>query len=154
MSEKFKVSFNSPQCGWMSIGFSSGENEFLTTTAHAPHSRALSELLEILTELLRDNTSKTEFLLKWNRNPEEFDFKFCKENNNSVNFQIFQFPTEKRQSSEKVFEVTCEIIEFAEAFHTTYLHLKEDIDTDAFIQNWHQPFPFSEFSAFESAFKK
>ena len=151
---KFQVSFNSPQCGWMSIGFSSGDNEFLTTTAHAPHSRALPELLEILTELLSDNSLKTDFLLKWNRNPEEFDFMFRKVDIHSVNFQIFQFPTEKRQSSEKVFEITCEINEFAEAFHTTYLHLKEDIDTDAFVQNWHQPFPFDEFSAFERALKK
>ena len=32
--------------------------------------------------------------------------------------------------------------------------MKEDIDTDAFVQNWHQPFPFDEFSAFERALKK
>ncbi len=151
---KFQVSFNSPQCGWMSIGFKSGENEFHTTTAHAPHSHALPELLRILTDLLDNKSAKTDFLLKWNRNPEEFDFKFRKLDNNSVNFQIFQFPTEKRQSSEKVFELTCDINEFAEAFRTTFLHLREDIDTDAFVQNWHQPFPFDEFSAFKKALKK
>ena len=45
MANKLEVSFNSPQCGWMSIGFDDGVSEFHTTTAHAPHSKALSELL-------------------------------------------------------------------------------------------------------------
>ena len=52
MSGKLEVSFNSPQCGWMSIGFSDGQNEFHTTTANAPHRLALSQLLQILTSLL------------------------------------------------------------------------------------------------------
>jgi hypothetical protein len=150
----FNVSFNSPQCGWMSVGFESGEKEFHTTTAHAPHSRALPELLGILTELLDKNSTKNEFLLKWNRNPEEFDFKFTKSINDSVSFEIVEYPTEKRESSEKVFEVNCGLNEFATAFYTTFLHLHDDIDTDAFVQNWHQPFPFAEFSEFERALKK
>ncbi len=54
---KLEVSFNSPQCGWMSIGFDDGVNEFHTTTAHAPHSKALSELLRILSDLLDDNSA-------------------------------------------------------------------------------------------------
>ena len=47
MSSKLEVSFNSPQCGWMSIGFDDGVDEFHTTTAHAPHEKALSELLRM-----------------------------------------------------------------------------------------------------------
>ena len=50
--DKLEVSFNSPQCGWMSIGFADGTREFHTTTAHAPHEKALPELLRILTDLL------------------------------------------------------------------------------------------------------
>jgi hypothetical protein len=51
MTGKLEVSFNSPQCGWMSIGFEDGVNEFHTTTAHAPHAFALAELMQILTRL-------------------------------------------------------------------------------------------------------
>ena len=60
MSGKFEVSFNSPQCGWMSIGFDDGTVEFHTTTAHAPHEGALPELLKILTALLDEKTSQNE----------------------------------------------------------------------------------------------
>ena len=83
MSEKLEVSFNSPQCGWMSIGFSDGEKEFHTTTAHAPHENALPELLQILSDLINPDYHEFEKTLKWNRNPEEFDFVFrerCEEN--------------------------------------------------------------------------
>ena len=52
MTDKLEVSFNSPQCGWMSIGFDDGVSEFHTTTAHAPHELALGELLRILTAML------------------------------------------------------------------------------------------------------
>ncbi len=48
MTRMLEVSFNSPQCGWMSVGFRDDVNEFHTTTAHAPHADALPELMRIL----------------------------------------------------------------------------------------------------------
>jgi len=70
MSEKLEVSFNSPQCGWMSVGFDNGENEFHTTTAHTPHSSALSEILNGLSSFLQSETERDEFIVAWSRNPE------------------------------------------------------------------------------------
>ena len=78
MANKLEVSFNSPQCGWMSIGFDDGVGEFHTTTAHAPHERALPDLLKILTELAGSN-GQVSHILKWNRDPEEFDFEFFRD---------------------------------------------------------------------------
>ena len=63
MNDKFAVSFNSPQCGWMSVGFTAGENEFHTTTAHAPHYQALPNLLDALTDLLDKNSAGSEYLV-------------------------------------------------------------------------------------------
>ncbi len=100
MSNKLEVSFNSPQCGWMSIGFDDGESEFHTTTAHAPHERALPELLEILTALLDEDSTNDEFTLKWNRNPEEFDFRFVRRGDNAL-LEIYQYPSERRETSER-----------------------------------------------------
>ncbi len=51
MTRMLEVSFNSPQCGWMSVGFRDDVNEFHTTTAHAPHADALPELMRILIDL-------------------------------------------------------------------------------------------------------
>ncbi len=151
MSEKLKVSFNSPQCGWMSIGFSGGEGEFHTTTAHAPHERALPELLQILTRLLDENSANSEFVLHWNRNPEEFDFRFVQKAE-KVLIEIYQYPTDERfaASREKVFSHEGGVGEVCQAFYDTFAQLETDKNTDEFEQNWRQPFPLVDFEKFEN----
>ena len=148
--KKLEVSFNSPQCGWMSIGFDDGVSEFHTTTAHAPHALALPELLKILTALLDTNSGKHEYLLKWNRDPEEFDFRFVRDEGELL-LEIYQYPTEERDNSEKelVFSHTGKLDEVCTAFAETFSQLYEDRNTDEFEFNWRQPFPYKEFESFK-----
>ena len=149
MSGKLEVSFNSPQCGWMSIGFEDENNEFHTTTAHAPHQNALSELLESLVSLVEKNDFS--HTLKWNRNPEEFDFIFARKDGDTK-IEIVEYPTEERDSdkSEKVFSHNGNATQIAEAFHETFKQLYEERNIDEFEDNWHQPFPYDEFKKLES----
>jgi hypothetical protein len=150
MEKMLKVSFNSPQCGWMSIGFEDGVNEFQTTTAHAPHSTALPELMRILTSLADANSPENEFLLKWNRDPEEFDFHFVR-NGQDLLIEICQYPTEDRESAERelVYSHKGTVREAVAAFAETFNQLYEDRDTDEFEFNWRQPFPFREYEEFK-----
>ena len=145
----FEVSFNSPQCGWMSIGFTDGINEFHTTTAHAPHAQALPELMRILTDLADPNAENSEHLLKWNRDPEEYDFRFVR-NGNGVSIEIYQFPTDERDATERelVYSHNGSLKETIDAFAVTFEQLYEDRDTDEFEFNWRQPFPFREYEEF------
>lgn len=151
---KLEVSFNSPQCGFMSVGFASGGREFHTTTAHAPHERALPELLQILSALLDKNSAQNEYVLRWNREPEEFDFRFFKDNENVI-LEIYQYPGEKRLESERelVFAHAGDLRETAEAFYATFTQLYKDKDTDEFAFNWRKPFPHKEFDDFQKALK-
>lgn len=150
MSNKLEVSFNSPQCGWMSIGFSDGAAEFHTTTAHAPHERALPELLRILSDLLDENSADGEYVLHWNRDPEEFDFRFVRDGENAV-LEIYQYPTEARaaETRELVYSHTGKITDICETFAETFNQLYEDRDTDEFEFNWRQPFPYAEYEEFK-----
>lgn len=154
MSNKLEVSFNSPQCGWMSIGFSDETREFHTTTAHAPHERALSELLQILSDLMDKNSAGREYVLHWNRNPEEFDFHFVKTDEN-VLLEIYQFPTEERERAmrELVYSHEGSVGDVCRSFYATFAQLYEDRQTDEFEFNWRQPFPFDDFANFESKVK-
>ena len=149
MPGKLEVSFNSPQCGWMSIGFDDGANEFHTTTAHAPHEKALAELLRILSDLLEENPLRNEYVLEWNRNPEEFDFRFRK-NGENLSLEIYQYPTETRETGEKVFAHTGNVTDICAAFAETFEQLFADRNTDDFEFNWRQPFPFEDFEQFKS----
>ena len=154
----FEVSFNSPQCGWMSIGFTDGVNEFHTTTAHAPHATALPELMQILTKLAdkgrnptdREGVISDEYDLKWNRDPEEYDFHFVR-NGDSVSIDIYQYPTDERDTKERelVYSHTGPSEEIIDAFAVTFEQLYEDRDTDEFEFNWRQPFPFTEYEDFK-----
>lgn len=147
----FEVSFNSPQCGWMSIGFNDGVNEFHTTTAHAPHATALPDLMRILTALADPASEQNEYVLPWNRDPEEFDFRFVR-NGSNVAIEIYEYPTEERDSTERemVYSHTGSITEAVRAFGITFDQLYEDRDTDEFEFNWRQPFPYSEYEEFRS----
>lgn len=150
MSGKLEVSFNSPQCGWMSIGFNDGAGEFHTTTAHAPHESALPELMQILTDLMGGSLAPRERTLKWNRDPEEFDFRFVREGDKML-LQIYQYPTDDRSFAER--ELVFTHLDISEnvfkAFATTFEQLYADRDTDEFEFNWRQPFPFAEYEEFK-----
>ena len=151
MSEKFEVSFNSPQCGWMSIGFKDPRGEFNTTTAHSPHRLALPQLLQILTSLLDANSGDDEYVLHWNRDPEEFDFRFLRSAGGSLLFEVYQYPTEERElvTRELVFAHLGTVEEVCQAFAETFDQLYKDRDTDEFEFNWRQPFPYNEFKEFK-----
>lgn len=153
MANKLEVSFNSPQCGWMSIGFDDGEHEFHTTTAHAPHERALPELLRILTDLLDENSATGEYILHWNRDPEEFDFHFVKKGE-KVLLEIYQFPNGERDAKnrELVYAHEGKITDVCETFAETFNQLHADRNTDEFEFNWRQPFPFVEYEEFKRKF--
>ena len=155
MSNKLEVSFNSPQCGWMSIGFDNGVNEFHTTTAHAPHELALPELMGVLTDLCDGSSAHSEYLLKWNRDPEEFDFVFVR-NGPDVLLEIYQYPTEERDSSERelVFSHKGTVKDVCDAFAETFDQLYEDRETDEFEFNWRQPFPYAEFEDFKNVIER
>jgi hypothetical protein len=152
MSGKLEVSFNSPQCGWMSIGFKDAHGEFKTTTAHAPHGRVLPKLLGILTSLLDREHDNNEYVLEWNRDPEEFDFRFLRSDGGNVLFEVYQYPTEERELAERelVFAHLGEIGEICEAFADTFKQLYEDRETDEFEFNWRQPFPIEAFERFRA----
>src|SRR5437868_478723 len=149
MHGRLDVSFNSPQCGWMSIGFSDGTSEFHTTTAHAPHETALADLLRILTKLVDSTTPENEFLLHWNRDPEEFDLRFLR-NGEKLTFEIYQYPTDERDAAERelVFSHEGTVGATVSAFAETFEQLYKDRNTDEFEFNWRQAFPLAEYESF------
>ena len=147
MANKLEVSFNSPQCGWMSIG----ESEFHTTTAHTPHTRALAELLNGLSSFLESRVQRDEFEVDWSRNPEEYKL-FFRRWETTVHFHVVEYPpSEQPTEGEIVFTHHGQVNDVSAAFYQTFAQLYEDRETDEFEFNWRQPFPLEEFRRFENA---
>jgi hypothetical protein len=111
--------------------------------------------MQILTSLADPGSSQGEYLLKWNRDPEEFDFRFVRDGGN-VLIEIYQYPTDERDAAERelVFSHAGTIAELITAFGETFEQLYEDRDTDEFEFNWRQPFPFDEFRQFRSVLER
>jgi hypothetical protein len=107
-----------------------------------------------LTELAGPSSSENEYLLKWNRDPEEFDFRFVR-SGSDLTIEIYQYPTEDRDVKERelVYSHTGTIAETLAAFAVTFDQLYEDRDTDEFEFNWRQPFPYKEFEEFKERFQ-
>ena len=155
MPGPLEVSFNSPQCGWMSIGFADGTSEFHTTTAHAPHEGALAELMTILSSLADPTTAQNEYTLEWNRDPEAFDIRFLR-NGEKLTLEIYQYPTETRAAEDRVlvFSHVGTVGVIVNAFAATFEQLYADRETDEFDFNWRQPFPLGEYRSFTAAINK
>lgn len=145
----FEVSFNSPQCGWMSIGFTGAAGEFHSTTAHSPYENVLEELLGVLIAMTEEDA--VERVVRWNRDPEEFDLHFVK-SGAEVLLEIFEYPTAERVTDERElkFSHRGDAAEVCRAFYDTFAQLYEDRETDEFEFNWRRPFPFADFEKFEA----
>jgi hypothetical protein len=153
MTNKLEVSFNSPQCGWMSIGFDDGKSEFHTTTAYTPHLQALPEILRSLTSLIEARDHEM-FEIEWSRNPEAYSL-FFRRSEETVFFQVVEYTTFNRlkEEGEIVFSHHGNVRDFCRSFYQTFAQLYEDRETDEFEFNWRQPFPFEEFTELESKLK-
>lgn len=146
MEDDFEVSFNSPQCGWMSIGLKSRSGEFRTTTAYAPHTNALGELMDALAAMAASQQGEFSHTLKWNRDPEEYDFVLRRENGGAT-VEIYEYPTGERDPAmrELVFRHSGDVQSTAGAFYETFRQLYEERGVDDFKENWHQEFPLESY---------
>lgn len=105
--------------------------------------------MRTLTKLAEPTLAEGEFLLKWNRDPEEFDFRFMRRGDD-LTLEIYQYPTDERETSERelVFSHRGRVREVCEAFAVTFEQLYTDRETDEFEFNWRQPFPYREYEEF------
>src|SRR4030095_11896629 len=100
-------------------------------------------------------SAENDFVLKWNRDPEEFDFRFVRSGNYLL-IEIYQYPTSERDAAERhlVYSPPGSAREIISAFAETFEQLYEDRDTDEFEFNWRQPFPLNEFREFRSVLER
>ena len=125
----------------MSIGLKAGKASFVTAVAHSPYD-SLRDLINALTDMLNGENSVT---VKWNREPEEYDFEL-RRNGNDAEFNIIRFPNHQRQSKKRevVFSHKATVAHVCESFWIALNELQNDKDVDEFDKNWRREFPGDE----------
>jgi len=139
MPEKFRVVFNSPQSGFMSLGLRFEEQEFSTAVACGPY-RSLEDLIEALTALTRDEAR--EAVVRWNCEPDELDFSF-ESAGDELRLEVFHYATRAREaeSRQRVFAAAGARREVCGEFLGALEDLRRDREVDVFESNWRREFP-------------
>jgi hypothetical protein len=143
MTENLFVSFNSPQCGYMSICLRAGdEGGFTTAMRYKPYD-SLTDWMKTLSSLIEGEGF---FTVKWNAEPEEFDFN-VRRKGERVFLNVIRYQDHRRLDDGKANVFACEgdLKDFCLAFWKTLENLRRDIETDEFDKNWRRGFPQQEF---------
>lgn len=151
MSEKFSVSMESPQSGWMSLRLRAGEREFVAVVSHAPYD-SLRELIEGLTALLEGAGGMA---VRWNAEPEEYDFELKAEDEDVLTLRVVHHRGHRREATEARtdFEFRGTRVEMCLPFWRELVGLHARSETDVFVQNWRRAFPLRELEGLTQALR-
>lgn len=150
MSEKLKVVFNSPQCGWMSFELRAGEQSLIDAVSYTPYD-SLPDLIIALTKLLVDDTELT---VKWAYNPDELDFNFSA-GGEQARLEVNWYRDHRRaeETGERVFYFEGSRLDLCQPFWKALRDLQSDIEVDEFTRNWRREFPATEMQRLTEAIK-
>ncbi|MBA3243517.1 MAG: hypothetical protein H0T60_20020 [Acidobacteria bacterium] len=151
MSEKFSVSMESPQSGWMSLRLRAGRSQFVAVVSHAPYD-SLRELIEGLTALLEGAGS---VVVRWNAEPEEYDFELKAEGDDTLSLRVVRYEGHRRAPAGKRtdFNWRGPRVEACLPFWHELRSMRARSETDVFEQNWRRAFPLRELRGLTEALK-
>jgi hypothetical protein len=138
MSQKLRVSLESPQHGFMSLRLSSGKESFVTVVSYTPYD-SLRDLIDGLCGVL---DSDYDAIIKWNGEPEEFDFKLVARDD-SVQFDIIRYPDHRRSYNlaSTVFSFRGSKMDACLPFWKELRDLHSRAIQDEFNRQWRREFP-------------
>src|ERR1044071_804230 len=138
MNQKLRISLESPQHGFMSLRLSSGKESFVAVVSHEPYD-SLRDLIEALSGALAGDG---EAIIKWNSEPEEYDFKLAAKGD-SVGVEIIRYPDHRRlaTTSSKVFSYRGSKLDACLPFWKELRDLHRRTIQDEFNRQWRREFP-------------
>jgi hypothetical protein len=141
MSEKLRVSFNSPQCGWMSFELRAGVQSLVNAVSYTPYD-SLRDLIDALSRLLSEDIHLT---VKWAYEPDEADFNF-RARGEQAGLEVKWYKNHLRLegTGERVFFFEGSRLDLCHPFWKALRDMQSDMEVDDFARNWGRKFPESE----------
>jgi hypothetical protein len=141
MNETLRVSLESPQHGFMSLRLSSDAESFVAVVSHAPY----DSLRDLMTALSAALAGDADAVVRWNGEPEEFDFRLSARNDR-LRLDIIRYPDHRRaaESSEAVFSFDGRKLEVCHPLWKELRDLRRRTARDEFDRQWRSAFPESE----------
>ena len=125
----------------MSLSLTAEGQRLVMGASFTPYD-SVRDLVEALSALL---AGAGEVNVRWNCEPEEFDFKMVAAGD-GVQFKVVRYPNHRRLrgSSRTVFSLGGSKLEICLPFWRALRDLRRRIAEDEFDKNWRRPFPDSE----------
>jgi hypothetical protein len=141
MKQQLRVSLESPQHGFMSLRLSCGEQSFVAVVSHEPYD-SLRDLIVALSGAL---SGDGEAIVKWNSEPEEYDFKLAARGD-SVQIDVIRYTEHRRlaEGSGNVFTFRGSRLDGCLPFWKELRGLHRRAVQDEFERQWRREFPEKE----------
>jgi hypothetical protein len=138
MNEKLLVSLESPQHGFMSLRLKAGGESFVTVVSHTPYD-SLRDLVEALSAVLDGDCEVT---VKWNSEPEEYDFDLSARGD-YVRLSVIHYPDHRRavETGSRVFSFEGLKSGVCGPFWKELRGLRSRTLQDEFDRQWRREFP-------------
>ena len=138
MKQKLRVSLESPQHGFMSLRLSSEQESFVAVVAREPYD-SLRDLIKALSEAL---TGDGDTIVKFNSEPEEFDFRLAA-HEGFIQLDVIRYPDHRRlaESASLVFTFRGKRLETCSVFWKELRELHRRTARDEFDRQWRREFP-------------
>ena len=138
MNQQLRISLESPQHGFMSLRLSDETESFVAVVSHEPYD-SVRDLMSALCDVLAGDC---EAIIKWNSEPEEFDFRLAA-HDDSVQLEIIRYPDHRRlmELSSTVFSVRGSKLEMCWPFWKELRGLHRRTAQDEFDRQWRREFP-------------
>ena len=140
MTRTLKVSLESPQSGWMSLGLSDGEQNLAFVAAHKPYD-SVRDLIEGLSALLAGAGDVT---VKWNAEPEGYDLHLSCDGV-QVELEVVRYPDRRpARAGRSVFTARGAALDVILPIWRALRDLRRRVSDDEFAKNWRREFPEAE----------
>jgi hypothetical protein len=138
MNEKLLVSLESPQHGFMSLRLKAGDESFVTVVSHTPYD-SLRDLVVALCAVLDGDC---EVIVKWNSEPEEYDFKLAARGE-FASLLVIHYPDHRRsvETGSRVFSFEDSKAGVCGPFWKELRGLRGRTLQDEFDRQWRREFP-------------
>lgn len=139
MAETLRVTFNSPQSGWMSLELRAGEKHFVEVVSYTPYDSVRELVNAVAAIAVADGEG---VIARWAVEPGEFDFVF-NARGDEAELRVVRHMGYRRVKGEgeEVFAYRGARLDVCRAFWSALRRLQADADVDGYAQNWRREFP-------------
>jgi hypothetical protein len=138
MRQTLGVSIESPQHGFMSLRLKSAGQNFVTVVSHEPYD-SLRDLIAALSAVLDGDCEPT---VKWNSEPDEYDFRF-QARGDRLQLEVIHYPDHRKlpETATTVFSFRGPKADACRSFWDELRRSRSRAARDEFDRQWRRPFP-------------